>query len=196
MPEYSRRAVVALTAAAAILLAGCAKDTNTGTATPELPSKTSTPSSTTSTTTPGPVVNERGLLPKALGQEAGLADTAGGTAATFSIDNIAVDPPCAEHGTKPDAGHILLLDVRAATGGDPEVATYLAGILNPFNFAEVGADGVTRDAQPGSCTDYTKALTNEFGINQKYAGTIEIVVSEASGVLALKNGTGGWEWTY
>ncbi|MBB3664067.1 hypothetical protein FB384_002971 [Prauserella sediminis] len=38
-------------------------------------------------------------------------------------------------------------------------------------------------------------------MNQKYRGTIEIVVPEASGTLALDpgalmGGPAGWEWTY
>lgn len=56
-------------------------------------------------------------------------------------------------------------------------------------------------AQPGSCADYTKELPATFGVNQRYSGTIELVVPEASGTLALDPGTmmsgpSGWEWTY
>lgn len=182
-------------AAAALLLAGCAKDATAGASAPELPAKSSAVSST-STTPAGPAVNERGLIPKAIGEEAGLGNTPGANLASFSIDRVTVDPPCQEYGIKPDSGHTLLLDMRVATGSDTEAVTYLSGVLNPFSFSEVGKDGVTRTAQPGSCTDYKANLPNQFGVNQKYSGTIELVVPEASGILALQNPPGGWEWTY
>ncbi|MCR3721521.1 MULTISPECIES: hypothetical protein [Prauserella salsuginis group] len=48
---------------------------------------------------------------------------------------------------------------------------------------------------------YEGELSGQFGVNQKYRGTIEIVVPEASGTLALDpgalmGGPAGWEWTY
>jgi hypothetical protein len=91
----------------------------------------------------------------------------------------------------------LVLDVRVETGSDAEVARVVAGILNPYSFSEIGDDGVTRTSTAGSCTDYRKALPGMFGVNQKYEGTVEIVVPEANGSLVLVNpGGGGWEWRY
>lgn len=197
MPEHTGRAVLAV-AAAAVMLAACAKDTTAGAAGPALPPKSSTPAAA-STAPSGPATNERGLIPKTLGQEAGLTNEKGEPTATFAIDTVTVDPPCHEYGSKPDSGHTLLLAVRVATNGDAEAAGYMALLINPYSFAEVGADGVTRSAQLGNCTDYTKNLPGQFGVNQKYAGTIELVVPEASGVLTLQDqmgGSNGWEWTY
>lgn len=119
--------------------------------------------------------------------------------ATFSIDKISIDPPCDEYGTPAESGHTLVLSIRAATSSDAEAAETLGYMLNSFNFSEIGKDGVTRSAQAGSCIDYSRYLTPEFGINQKYAGEIELVVPEASGLLALSDPSlnfGGWEWSY
>ena len=191
------RIAIAVVIAGVLGLAGCAKDTTTTAAAPTLPPKaTSIP---TTPTTTGPAVNERGLISKALGQEAGLGSVGDPSGVTFTIDAVTVDPPCHEYGTKPDSGRTLLMDVRVATGTDLEAATYVSGLLNPYSFGEIGKDGVTRTAQAGTCTDYTKALPSQFGVNQKYAGTIEIVVPEASGVLVLQDtldNSGGWEWSY
>ncbi len=197
MPKTLRLAATAV--AVALLAAGCAKGNTGGTGTPPtLPTQSTTIPRPTTTAAAGPDLNERGMIVKALGQEAGFGanDT---SSVTFTIDKVTVDPPCDEFGIRPDSGHTLLLEVRVATGADADAASYMSGILNPFSFSEIGKDGVTRNAQAGSCTDYTKALPSEFGVNQKYAGTIEIVVPEASGILALqedlRNG-GGWEWRY
>lgn len=196
MSSHLLRAALALTAS--LTLAACGNNTTSPGAGPELPpGTTSTPAATT--TPAGPAVNERGHRPKTAGQEADITEKATGeTAGTFSIDSITVDPPCHEYGTKPDTGRTLLLQVRVATGANPDAALYLSGLLNPFSFSEIGADGVTRDAQSGACTDWAGNLPGQFGVNQKYLGTLELVVPEASGVLVLQNidGEGGWEWTY
>lgn len=196
MLRYILRTAAAV--AALLVAVGCAKDTTRDAASPQLPST----SADTSSTTPSvakPNVNERGLIPKSLGEEAGLTDESGVTVATFAIDTVTVDPPCQEYSPKPDSGHTLLLEVRVSTADDSESLTYLAGLLNPFTFSEIGADGVTRTAQAGTCTDFARSLPSQYGVNQKYAGTIELVVPEASGALALQQSmtnTGGWEWKY
>ncbi|MBK1786383.1 FCD domain-containing protein [Prauserella cavernicola] len=55
-------------------------------------------------------------------------------------------------------------------------------------------------AEAGMCTDPDASLSMaNFGPNQKYTGTIELVVPEASGTLILAPAgmmTGGWEWNY
>lgn len=162
---------------------------------PELPTETPT----TTTTPPEPTTNDRGLIPMTPGATATLEDGTGRELATFSIDSVEVDPPCHEYGIRPEAGHTLVLTVRASTGSDLEAAQTLSMLLNPFSFMEIGKDGVTREAQFGSCLDFTRHLPSDFGINQKYTGLIEIVVPEASGIIALQDsfgGGGGWEWTY
>lgn len=165
----------------------------------ELPSLPSETTATTSTTEAGPPTNERGHIIKRLGEEAGWSLDEADSGVSFSIDKVIVDPPCGEYGEKPESGHTLLLQVRVATGESRESASVAAGILNPYSFAEVGSDGITRDAQDGYCGD-ERALPHTFGINQKYAGVIELVVPEANGSLVLQQpsmeNSAGWEWTY
>lgn len=147
-----------------------------------------------------PSLNDRGLIPKKLGQDGGLTGTDGKQlVAGFAIDKVQVDPPCSEYGTPPAAGHTLLLSVSVATGNDQAAAEELSFLLNGGNFVEIGADGVTRPSQFGSCTDAMVTLPGMFGVNQKYSGQIEVVVPEASGTLALTYpgaDSGGWEWQY
>lgn len=144
-----------------------------------------------------PATNERGYIPKVLGQEAGLVGATPAGDSTFTIDRVNRDPQCSRYGWKPQSGHTLLLDIRVATGNDSEVAPMLASLLNPYSFTEIGDDGVTRQSHTGNCTDYKKALATRFGVNQKYVGTIEIVVDRANGSLVLVNPSGGgWEWRY
>ncbi|WP_232211885.1 hypothetical protein [Saccharomonospora halophila] len=169
---------------------------------PSLPAtaNSSTPSGETDN---GPERNERGNLVKSLGEEAGVFPRGEGPdspgSVTFAIDEIDVDPECGEYGQAPDEGHTLILHVRVATGDDREIAQRLSGVLNPFNFAEIGEDGVTRPAEAGMCTDSSRGLPMNFGPNQQYKGVVEIVVPEASGILTLTTpvaDAGGWEWTY
>jgi hypothetical protein len=197
-------AVVALVAT----LAGCAVETTAGRPVPAGSAQEfqpERPAIEEPTTAPpsGPARNERGLIPTKLGETAGFGapeEAPDQARATFSIDSVEVDPPCDEYGIRPDSGHTLLLAVRAATSSDQESAQTLSFVLNPLNFVEIGKDGVTRPAQLGSCIDISRYLPLEFGINQRYSGVIELVVPEASGILALQDtwidGGGGWEWKY
>lgn len=196
----------AIIATALLVLPACAAQSGASGDGPELPAPASEATTEVpSTSAPASDMletNERGYLVKEIGEKAGWAGTPGDSdgAVTFALDKIVVDPPCHEYGQPPESGHTLLLHVRVATGNDRDTAMAAAGVLNPFNFAEVGKDGITRDADIGMCTDPQRGLSADYGINQKYAGTIEIVMPEANGSLILKDqsmtGPGGWEWSY
>lgn len=134
-----------------------------------------------------PETNERGNIPKKLKEEAGLIHERGDSSVVFAIDEIKVDPECREYGVKPDKGHTLLLHVRVATGDEADANDAMSLLLSPCNFAELGSDGVTSPASSGMCTDPDEYLPMQFGMNQKYRGTIEVVVPEASGTLILTN---------
>jgi hypothetical protein len=150
-------------------------------------------------------LNERGFIVKGLGEQACFGDAgancAGGV--SFSIDQVDVDPPCAEFGSHPDNGHTLVLHLRVATGDDADVVDEVGGIINPFSFVEIGADGVTRDVSFGMCVDpATDRLPDAYGPNQRYQGVMDLEVRDASGTIALQfvvpqeDGLRGWEWTY
>ncbi|ACU96768.1 hypothetical protein Svir_17410 [Saccharomonospora viridis DSM 43017] len=189
---------LALTALFCVLLAtsACAEDQASAGSRPELPEESSA-ETTTQEDKDEPETNERGNIPKKLKEEAGLIHERGDSSAVFAIDEIKVDPECHEYGVKPDKGHTLLLHVRVATGVEADANDAMSLLLNPYNFAELGSDGVTSPASSGMCTDPDEYLPMQFGMNQKYRGTIEVVVPEASGTLILTNyGGRGWEWTY
>ncbi|OLT45217.1 hypothetical protein BJF85_02200 [Saccharomonospora sp. CUA-673] len=151
-----------------------------------------------------PGTNERNYLPMNLGDEAWtgpVGDEGGSSGTSFTIDRIDVDPGCDAYGMPPESGHTLVLHVRVATGDDQLTAMDASSTLNPYNFVEIDSSGVSHGAEFGACTAHEKALPMNFGVNQKYSGTIELIVPEASGSLALDpgmamNGPAGWEWTY
>lgn len=190
------RAVTTSLAVLTVALAGCSEPDTSAEEQPELPSKA--PSATTTSKTPDePKTNERGHLVKKLGQKAGLGEGKGSV--TFAIDRVTVDPPCEEYGEKPTSGHTLVLDIRVATGNDPDIASAVSFLLDISNFAELSRDGVTRPAEDGYCATTDDGLPETYGVNQKYRGQIELVVPEANGTLILANemsNAGGWEWRY
>src|SRR5690606_1875001 len=73
------------------------------------------------------------------------------------------------------------------TGDEADANDAMSLLLSPCNFAELGSDGVTSPASSGMCTDPDEYLPMQFGMNQKYRGTIEVVVPEVSGTLILTN---------
>lgn len=202
--KHHRRLAVGFLLATAVL-AGCGTETGTpepaaGNA-PELPTAAAAPT-TAEPAADEPARNERGNIVKELGEQAGwgpLGNTDSPEGVRFSLDKIEVDPPCEPYMTAPEGKHTLLLHVRIATGSSQESAAATPGVLNAFNFAEIGSDGVTHSAESGMCTDPANDLMmHNYGPNQKYTGTIELVVPEASGTLMLTSPLtgGGWEWKY
>lgn len=193
---------VQLAAAGAFMLflAACSNSGEAAAPLPDLPSKVDAPRPTAKSASPTVKTNERGHLVKKLGDKAGWGDE--NDAVTWTIDKITVDPPCGEYGEKPASGHTLVLNIRVATGKDPEIAAMLPMLLNSGSFAELSKDGVTQPAEFGLCRagdDGFRGFPDAYGVNQKYRGQLELVVPEATGTLihvsAMQN-AGGWEWTY
>lgn len=163
------------------------------------PRPASTVKSPAATTGAAPTTNVRGNLPKKLGEPAGFGSAADPAQNTFTITGITVDPPCWAHGTRPSSWHTVLLQVEVRTGGDRDRAAELGRILQPGFFSEIGPDGDLHDAWPGKCTDPRRFLTDTFGANQSYEGTIELRVPDPAGTLILNgsmDNAGGWEWAY
>jgi hypothetical protein len=185
---------------AALTLTGCTSDdadANTSqTSTLEPPAPTSSASDDKDEENEDDGRNERGLLEKKLGEKAQIL-WAGKEAVAFTLHSVEIDPPCTAWGERPESGHTLLLDISVATSDVDEANSIAALTLMAPSFAELGKDGVTHPAGAGFCTGIDGELPPMFGKNQKYRGTIEIVVPEASGTLILTYlGDGGWEWTY
>jgi hypothetical protein len=199
-----KRLALLASTVAALTLTGCGNDTDTGKKAPELP-KSSTSASAAADTAPAEqTANERGSIVEQLGEMACFGwpgkDCDGGV--SFAIDQVEGDPQCTSMGSHPENGHTLLLHLRIATGSDSRIADQATGVINPSNFVEVGADGVTREAQFGACADTTMSLPTTFGPNQRFEGVMDLEVTEASGIIALQmmggeeDGQRGWEWTY
>jgi hypothetical protein len=177
------------TAAALLLLAACSPPTQPA------------PSPTTSSSAPAAPssVNSHGLYPKALGQPAGWGEYGNPTQNTFTVDKVDVDPPCWQGGVKPRTGHTLLLHLRVTTGDNPTTVQKLAEGLLPSRWREFSRDGIIRPAGPGICVDWHERLRSPMDPNHTYAGTVELVVPDASGALVLYypgDTAGGWEWRY
>src|SRR4051794_39450767 len=110
-----RRTTLAATAAATLLLAGCASTARDTSADPTLPAKSSATQTTTAATPSGPQKSPRGNIIKALGQEGYYcADTTctGPMAVTFTVDTITVDPPCTSDYPQPaENGHLIAVAI-------------------------------------------------------------------------------------
>lgn len=168
------------------------------------PSPTPSSASPTATTTKAARnLTAQGFLPKKLGELAGLDCTTGldSCPLKFTVDKIEVNPKCYQYGTPAAAGRkTVLLHVSLTTGTlSNDLAAVAPMIFNPFSLKGLGADGFVHDAQPGSCTDYAGRLSNTILPNSRYAGTVEVEVSEssvsiASAQLASPDGTRGWVW--
>lgn len=157
------------------------------------------PAATADSEPAGSSTNARGNIPKKLGESAGFGSVTSPIQNTFSIERITLDPRCSPKGTRPDSGHTILLHVEVNTGPDAERAGMLGRILAPGFFAAIGPDGETHDAWPGHCTDPADNLPEDFGVNQKYAGTIELNLPISAGRLVLAgamDNASGWEWPF
>lgn len=142
---------------------------------------------------------ERGNIPKDLGEIAGFGPAKAPSQNKFRIDRVVVDPRCRPGGTRPESQHTVLLQVTVETGGDKERAAMLGRILKPGFFSAIGRDGESHDAWPGTCTDASKYLPEEFGTNQTVSGTVELRLPVTSGILVLSGvmeNAAGWEWQF
>lgn len=198
---HTHKAAIAATAAALLFVTACSDSSDADASNgPDLPEKTAEQPKNDDKDdekSDKPETNERGYVPKKLGEEARYGtDPTSDSASVFSIDKVEINPTCSKFGMPNENGETLLLHVRVATGDDETALLALSGVLNAFAFAELTEEGVTKQAQLGACTDPTEALPGTFGANQKYRGTIELVVPEASGTLILDDFGEGWEWTY
>ncbi|HYQ69071.1 hypothetical protein [Actinophytocola sp.] len=196
---------LALAACTLLALAACGSNTDTGhdgDNAPELPAA-DTSSSVADTAPAKQTTNERGFIVKQLGEMACFGgagkDCDGGV--SFAIDSVDVDPQCPMLAPS-NGAHAIVLHLRIATGADAKMADRISGVINPFSFVEIGKDGITRDAQFGTCSDSSAGLPDTFGPNQQYQGVMDLEVPEASGTIALQlgaaeeDGQRGWEWAY
>jgi hypothetical protein len=195
-------AVAASVLACVAMLSACAGTTSghANPVTPVLPAVASA-SATPSTSAPVPTDN-RGFIPKELGQTGGLGASDGSDAEmmSFSIDKITIDPKCDEYGSRDAGMHTVVVDVRVSTvklaDGD---AGLLSGLLNPYSFQTYDAEGVSHPSQMDMCLMGSKSPSpNAYASNSKYRfqivfGTdtvpVEIVLASSN-----SSGNAGWVW--
>jgi hypothetical protein len=144
---------------------------------------------------------------QAVGEPGGLTDDAGADFLTFTVDAITVDPACtadwAAYGTPVDPGHHLVA-VQMTVATSPAVGEDDFLSLSGYDFAFIGADGITVDALDGmatyGCLEDSQTFTSDLlGPGQTYAGAVVLDLPAASGTLVLAPSwgqTGGWEYSF
>jgi hypothetical protein len=157
-------------------------------------------------TTPAadPRLSERGLLPKQIGQEAGIRNDDGTVPVRFTITAAEADPQCqgrpggvyAEQMT-PSRGHFVRLTVDVTTG--PGYDTNDA----PFaSLTWVDPGGYTHDqlrTWNASLCEGDDGLPTAMGPGQRYRGVIVLDVPTTTGTLLVATvgypyDGGGWEY--
>ncbi|HEY8721802.1 hypothetical protein [Pengzhenrongella sp.] len=210
--------VVAAVALTALSLAGCAGNAaDTSAPASPVPAETvqspvSTPSpSATPTPTEAPSkygvtkTNARGNLVKAVGQLAGMSDSADGSSPiTVEFKITAIDPNfvcTSEYADKPANGRFvaLTLDVTTTPGlaqnEIPEVS------FNPYDFKVFSPEGTRENDSVGngfSCLKKSEALPDTIGPGEHAVGKIVLDTANASGsvVYGPSGGGGGYEWGF
>lgn len=87
-------------------------------------------------------LSPRGLIPKTIGQVAGVGDDATNPDLSFTVDAITADATCtSQFAQKPENGHFIALSMTVKTSVTMDKT--LVMMVTPFDFAIVGADGVT-----------------------------------------------------
>ena len=198
-----RAALAAATLSFAALTA-CAAPATSSAPTLDVPKATEAPPTPTIASAQPANLSPRGNVPKKLGEVAAFGPTQDQLVVKFAIDKITVDPKCtSQFAGRPLNGHFIRLDVRAET--DPSMAANTFYSINPFEFATVGADGITESSlMTGAaitCVDTSALLpSGSFSPGSKYRGALILDTRNPSGVLVFRPGfmgtSGGWEWEY
>lgn len=205
---HSRGLGACLTATALILSACGSEGDDTSGGPAALPTTSSSATSESSapasrTNARGVALNERGNIPKKLGQEAGVGHPTDPDAPwplTFSVDKITVDQPCTSgYPEPPKNGHFIGIKIRAATTADLPPDWFVQ--FTEHTFKVIGPDGLTVSDVSGtaySCLDSRYAFTSDpLGPGQMYTGVVVIDSPVTSGSLIYtQDGTTGWEWTF
>lgn len=167
-----------------------------------------TSSSSAAETDPGeeaPVLNERGNIPVAFGEEVTVrpsADPDQPPMLTLSVEDVIVDPVCDDDSdVEPENGHYIafLLKATASDQFDPRVTTAIAN----YDFSVIGADGATFDpVTPAgrACYGPPRLIQNmRIGPSNEYEGWMVLDVPVTSGALVYSPGGDGpdqWEWDF
>jgi hypothetical protein len=208
-----RRIIVA--ASACLLLGGCsggadgdapaARGTSAPTLTLPTPSSAVVSNGTTAPSRATPqstaVINDRGNVVEALGQQAGIRAPDGQQAVVFAVDAVVIDPPCSG-AQQPANGHYLGVRVRVTTGD----LGFLGGSwsMSADDFAVAGPDGDLRFDLGGdggaTCLRAAERFpTTPLEPHRQYVGTVVLDSPLTSGTLVFSTPAlqgSGWEWRF
>lgn len=185
---------VLLAAAAAALTAAC---TTTVEGDPTMSGITPTSAA------PTPTAKVVTLLPKRLGEPAGIRDDALGLMVSFQFDKIQVDPRCtAKSRTKATNGHFVAITITAETGPNYDGTTLTD--LNTADFKVLGPDNTqdtdVRTPAADKCYPTTDRLPVLSKPGKTYRGRIVLDTRFTTGTIVFRPGTlegnGGWSWGF
>lgn len=154
------------------------------------------------TSSSGTKINATGapVLPKRVGEDAGVVAEDGSRLVTFRLDKVEVDPECtAPEAKEPERGHFVVftMTVEPMEKYSDELRHLHAG-----SFEILGADGVdTLVSTPAAnaCFPAAEQLTRHHKPGEKTTGKIVFDTKYTSGNAALKSaevdGT-GWTWEF
>ncbi|OLR90893.1 hypothetical protein [Actinokineospora bangkokensis] len=154
-------------------------------------------------TPPTPTTRAVTLLPKKLGEQAGIRDDALGLMVSFSFDKIQVDPRCtAKARVKPTNGHFLAITVTAETGPNYDGATLTD--LSTAEFKVLGPDTTqdtaVRTPAADKCFPAAQKLPVLDAPGEVFTGKIVLDTRFTTGTIVFRPGTlegnGGWAWSF
>jgi hypothetical protein len=170
----------------------------TGTTSPS--STASAPTSASASTSA--VINDRGNVVQATGQQAGIRAPDGTQAVIFTVDAVAVDQKCSDGAPPPKNGHYLGVQVRVTTGN----LDFLGGSwsMSADDFALLDPKGGMRfdlagDSAAKCLRESQRLVPTTLRPNRQYVGTIVLDSPATTGTLVFSppgvQGN-GWEWTF
>ncbi|MCW0215227.1 MAG: hypothetical protein OJJ54_17865 [Pseudonocardia sp.] len=187
-----RRALPTVFALAALALAGCS---NTAPPAPAAAPITVAPTTQAPAGFGASTPTERGALPKALGQHAGLTDdSTGAVIADFAVTAIA-PASCNAGASKPQNGRFLALTIEATTKSDPNnVLANMQSFGSPWEFVAADGRSTQADNSAAAMCHYDAPVLKP---NRSYTSTVVVdVPAGTAGVLVFDPArNGGWEWS-
>lgn len=167
----------------------------------------STPPASSSAAGPGSEdapLNERGNIPKQLGETVGLYPAPGTGApptVTFSVEEIVVDPVCdSDVDLPPVNGHYVTIFMRVEATPEYDPKRLLS--FREEDFSVIGPDGATltsEDSDASTCKGAPDQITNvRIGPGQPYTGWLTFDVPVTAGALVYAPGgeANAWEWAF
>jgi len=170
-------------------------------ATSSPPATTSSPTtSTPSSTSTDPARSARGLVVKKVGERAMIGNDESDMRASFTLDAIEVDPPCAEGGA-PEHGHFIAVAFTVRTTALLDTSRHW--FISPQEFQVVGPDGVTESDVSTTagfgCLPNSEYLPKiPYTPGSTYTGKVVLDSRNPSGVITYRPYfvTPGWEWVF